>query len=123
MKVLFQITVLALVLTAYSQNKEVVTPSPQNSIPVVKIDSTYEVLIGKNIVYAEGLSEVSINSISAETVPLKLDAYFPNNTLENRPAIVLIHGGGFAGGTKEQVHIVNMAKYFASRGWVAFSSD
>ena len=56
-------------------------------------------------------------------MPLKLDIYLPDNKLQNRPAIVLIHGGGFSGGKKENWHSVNMAKYFTSRGWVTFSID
>ena len=95
----------------------------QNDIPIVQSDSTYKVLVEKDIVYAKGLSHETINSASAQEMPLKLDVYLPDNNTKNRPAIMLIHGGGFSGGTKEHKHIVNMAKYFASRGWVAFSID
>jgi acetyl esterase/lipase len=97
--------------------------SSRNEIPVVHSDSTYKVSVKKDIVYAKGLSHESINSVSSKEMSLKLDVYLPDNKLKNRPAIVLIHGGGFSGGTKEHRHIVNMAKYFASRGWVAFSID
>lgn len=121
MKVLFQITLLTFVLTAYSQNKETVTPTSYNADPIVKMDANYEVLIEKDIVYAKGLSHESINSTAAKEIPLKLDVYSPDNKSKNRPVIMLIHGGGFAGGNKEHKYIVNMANYFASRGWVAVS--
>jgi carboxylesterase type B len=52
---------------------------------------------------------------------LKLDVYKPNNNTKKKPVILLIHGGGFSGGDKSDVNIVNLANYFASRGWVVFS--
>ncbi len=123
MKVLFQIALLTFVLTAYSQNKETVRSNPLNSVPSVKMDATFDVIVEENIVYANGLSHETINSTSSKEIPLKLDIYSPDNKSTNRPVIMLIHGGGFAGGTKEHKHIVNMSKYFASRGWVAISID
>ena len=36
---------------------------------------------------------------------------------------MFIHGGGFQGGTKTKPEIVNMANYYASRGWVFVSID
>nr|WP_244245471.1 alpha/beta hydrolase [Leptospira kemamanensis] len=35
--------------------------------------------------------------------------------------MILIHGGGFSTGSKEDTNIVAMANYFASRGWVCIS--
>jgi dipeptidyl aminopeptidase/acylaminoacyl peptidase len=52
-----------------------------------------------------------------------LDAYVPDNDSENRPVLMLIHGGGFTGGTKEQEPLVDLANYFAQRGFVVFSID
>lgn len=121
MKALFQITILFFVLTAYSQNTE--RSNVLKSSPSVKMDATFDVIVEENIMYAKGLSHESINSASSKEIPLKLDIYSPENKSTNRPVIMLIHGGGFAGGTKEHKHIVNMSKYFASRGWVAISID
>jgi acetyl esterase/lipase len=50
---------------------------------------------------------------------LKMDVYFPNtelDTLKKRPFILLIHGGGFTGGTRERMtyHSVELSK----RGFV-----
>ncbi|AIY66379.1 hypothetical protein OM33_12210 [Pseudoalteromonas piratica] len=36
---------------------------------------------------------------------------------------MFIHGGGFTGGTKTKPEIIDMAGYFASRGWVFVSID
>jgi para-nitrobenzyl esterase len=93
----------------------------QTSTPTVKIDSTYRVIIKKDITYAEGLAHNSTNSSSSKVMPLQLDLYCPDNSEINRPAIFLIHGGGFSGGNKEHKRIVDMATYFASRGFVAIS--
>lgn len=94
---------------------------PNSNEIVVKASSTYNVIIQNDIVFGQGLNHLTINSTSNTTVDLKLDAYIPDNNLEKRPAIILIHGGGFSGGDKSDPNIVNLAQYFASRGWVAFS--
>lgn len=95
--------------------------TPDLGVPTVSSAAIYSVTTTKNITYAEGLSHQSINSEEASVMSLELDAYVPDNEIENRPAILLIHGGGFIGGSKEAGAIVSLANYFASRGWVAFS--
>ena len=122
-KVLFQIVVSILVLTACSKEDGIVPSNAQDAPPVVKVDATYEVLFEEDIIYAEGLSHQTRNSSSYSKLPLKLDIYTPNNKLENRPAFVFIHGGGFFGGSKQQSQILNFANYYTSRGWVFISVD
>ena len=95
----------------------------QTEIPVVKSDSTYKVLVKRDIVYAKGLSHDSINSANATTITLKLDVYEPDNDIENRPVYMFVHGGGFGGGTKQQGRILEFANYYTSRGWVFISVD
>jgi hypothetical protein len=56
-------------------------------------------------------------------MPLLMDSYVPNNNSQNRPLLMLIHGGGFIGGTKQQEPLVAMANYYAARGFVVFSID
>ena len=92
-------------------------------IPTVKYEPLYEVRIDENIEYARGLSHKSFNSKASKEFSLKLDAYIPKNDAINRPAMLLVHGGAFVGGSKQQQPIVDMAKYFASRGWAVFSID
>jgi acetyl esterase/lipase len=99
------------------------SPALQNEIPVVQSAQTYNVLVKENIVYAEGLCHDSLNSENATTIPLKLDVYIPDNDIENRPAFLFIHGGGFSGGSKQQSQIINWANYYTSRGWVFISID
>jgi acetyl esterase len=52
-------------------------------------------------------------------VPVRLDAYLPAGTGTRRPAVVLIHGGGFTRGDKRA--LAPAGQRLAARGWVAFS--
>jgi para-nitrobenzyl esterase len=88
--------------------------------PTVKSASTYNVIIEEDITYAEGLSHDG-QSTSTVAIPLKLDVYAPDNSSENRPVYMFIHGGGFTGGGRKTNAIVAMGNYFASRGWVFIS--
>ena len=97
--------------------------TPEISAPTVKLNTTYEVSITEDITYAEGLSHDSWNSANTSVVPLLMDSYVPDNDLQNRPLLMLIHGGGFSGGSKQQEALVYMANYYASRGFVVFSID
>jgi predicted esterase len=97
--------------------------TPVISVPTVKLNATYAVTITEDITYAEGLSHDSWNSATTTIVPLLMDAYVPENNLQNRPVLMLIHGGGFSGGSKQQEALVSMATYYASRGFVVFSID
>lgn len=55
-------------------------------------------------------------------VNLRLDAYQPvDDTLEARPAIVWIHGGGFASGSR--TNLATMSNEWARKGYVTFSID
>ncbi len=75
-----------------------------------------------DIVYAEGLAH-DATSTTPFAVPLELDMYYPDDESTNRPVFMFIHGGGFKGGTKTKPEIIDMAKYYASRGWVFASVD
>ena len=82
----------------------------------------YEVLKNKDIVYARGLAHIKTSS-NPSAVPLRLDVYFPDDNSTDRPVLMFIHGGGFTGGIKHKPEIVEMAEYYASRGWVYVSID
>jgi len=97
-------------------------PTPDNGTPMVKAESTYLTLVDEDITYAEGLSHTNTNTSPVAT-PIKLDVYYPNNDTSKRPVFMFIHGGGFTGGTKTKPEIIDMAGYFASRGWVFVSID
>ena len=96
---------------------------PLISVPTVKLNTTYEVNITEDITYAKGLSYDSWNSANTSVVSLLMDSYVPDNDLQNRPLLMLIHGGGFSGGSKQQEALVDMSNYYASRGFVVFSID
>ena len=119
-KFVYLSAVLAILISACSSDDDAITIN--NTIPVVKTISTYTVLTQEDVTYAEGLGHSAI-STTAFSVPLKLDVYTPDNNLENRPLFMFIHGGGFTGGTKTKPEIVDMANYYASRGWVFVSVD
>ena len=91
-----------------------------NEFPIVKTESTYNVIVDEDIIYANGLTLDANNSVE---MPQLLDVYYPENSSTNRPVYMFIHGGGFQGGTKTKPEIIDMANYFASRGWVFASID
>jgi len=96
--------------------------SSDETIPVVTAEPSYTVLTEQDITYANGLSH-NATSISPFAIPLKLDIYYPDNNSVSRPTFMFIHGGGFRGGTKTKPEIVEMANFYASRGWVFVSID
>jgi acetyl esterase/lipase len=51
---------------------------------------------------------------------LKLDIYSPaNDTMQARPLIIFMHGGGFSGGTRTNETEVKFAEAAARKGYVA----
>ena len=89
---------------------------------VVYEPGPYEVLTYEDIVFGSGLAH-SQSSTEASAVPLKLDVYCPDTNSTNRPVLMFIHGGGFTGGIKHKPEIIEMGKYYASRGFVYVSID
>ena len=77
-------------------------------IPKRYLDPVFgEVQVAKNLSYGS-------NPV------LKLDLFEPKgDTLEKRPVVVVIHGGGFTSGSKEVV--ASFAQEFARRGYVALA--
>ena len=117
MNLILRIVVL-IAITSSCKKDESTGPSVSNALSV-KSASTYTVEVERNITYGQALSHQTLNSSTSTTIDLKLDVYKPANNPKRKPAIVLIHGGGFSGGDKADVNIVNLANYFASRGWFA----
>ena len=113
-------TLFAVLLFAACSKEEPILPV--NGTPVVKAESFYTVLKEEDITYADGLGH-NATSNSAFAIPLELDLYYPDNNSSNRPVFMFIHGGGFTGGIKHKPEIVDMANYYASRGWVFVSID
>ncbi|WP_168210411.1 alpha/beta hydrolase [Persicimonas caeni] len=78
----------------------------------------------ETITYAQGLSHSGdFSNGDGEPVDLVGDLYLPQGTDGTRPVLLIVHGGGFTGGTRTQPDLIEFAEYFASRGWVALSVD
>lgn len=76
-------------------------------------ENLYDVAVETNIEYGQAEGFAGTNDT------LFLDLYKPlgdNNC--KRPCMVLIHGGAWIAGSKNDVNIVNIATDFAEKGWV-----
>ena len=68
--------------------------------------------------------DITMNLAYGSLAEQKLDAYEPKGDAEvARPAVLLIHGGGFVAGSRKQALYQQMAIEFARLGYVAFSID
>jgi para-nitrobenzyl esterase len=69
-----------------------------------------------NITYGTAVDQ------TGATVTLQLDMYQPaGDAAAARPAVVWVHGGSFAGGSKESPELVEEANYLARKGYVNVS--
>ncbi len=107
-------------ISCTKKQEESILPSNGSTIPSVQRNSTYTVSTSTHV-YAQGRSHSSWGSSTTTIVDLSLDLFLPDNAPTNRPAMILIHGGGFYTGSKEDTDLVAIANYFASRGWVCIS--
>ncbi|MCZ7555013.1 MAG: carboxylesterase family protein [Bacteroidia bacterium] len=73
----------------------------------------YEYRVSKDIEYGVALD------YAGNEARLHLDIYTPRNAYCNRPLVILVHGGAWVGGSKDDADIVWLARSFASRGYVA----
>ncbi len=117
---IFQI-ILFLLPTLFFPSFEGLFLSSNEKVSRVFYEPTYEVNVQRDVIYGYGLSHDSFNLENPKQIPLKLDVYTPQNKSSNRPIVVLIHGGGFRGGSKEKPPFIAMSNFFASRGWVVFN--
>jgi para-nitrobenzyl esterase len=124
MRIILTLLGLVFLITACNKKDESIPMELDHKEKViVKAASTYTVNLVQNITYAAALKHDDWNGATRSKIELKLDAYIPENALLKRPAIVLIHGGSLDIGSRKNPNIVDMAHYFASRGWVVFSLD
>ena len=112
-RVLLICTVLAAAVLAASCS----VPPPPGAAPL-----RYRDVIFPNLTITTGLVYGSAPDLSGNPVTLTLDMYRPTgDTQTSRPAIVLVHGGGFVAGDSTNSAMVKMANAFAKRGYVAVS--
>jgi predicted esterase len=92
-------------------------PPPPGAAPL-----RYRDVIFPDVTITTGLVYGSAPDLSGNPVTLTLDMYRPSgDTQTSRPAIVLVHGGGFVTGDSTNSPMVRMANAFARRGYVAVS--
>jgi len=90
-----------------------VTKPPGDGVVRYRDPITQDVKVTGGITYSTSQDGVAND--------LKLDLYEPRtDTVAKRPAFIWIHGGGFVGGSRASS---DMARYFASLGYVAVSID
>jgi acetyl esterase/lipase len=85
------------------------------------VDPRFEVRVTRGVVYGSGLV---IEPEPAE-VELRLDLYEPEGegVEASPPGFLLLHGGGFVAGDREDQRIAQIATELARRGYVAASLD
>jgi len=110
------------VLVMSSVNAQEETVDEMRESPVVYTEPQFEIQVTTHT-YAQGLTHQDWRSDAAEPMDLVLDVYEPIDAPGNRPAMMIIHGGAFRLGNRDDGRFVSMAEYFASRGWVTVSID
>ncbi len=72
--------------------------------------------------YFDVLTKGVLETVSIKDLSLKMDIYSPeNDSIELRPLIVFVHGGGFYIGDKKSEPMVELCKNFAEMGYVTAS--
>ena len=106
-----------LVITACGSD----TMGPVDTVVERFLDPEFVVAIESDIVYARG----AVRSPTVGEIDLALDVYRPMDAdlPPLRPGFLLIHGGGFTGGTKNNVTMAYLGNIYAQRGYVAMSID
>ena len=75
-----------------------------------------DVVMKSDITYGHAIDQTGTKIV------LKLDLYRPKgDPLTSRPAIIWVHGGGFSGGDKLSLELVDEATQFAMKGYVNVS--
>jgi carboxylesterase type B len=105
--------VLALVAAGCDLQKVV----PPGDAPLRYRDGVFTVVTTtRNVAYGAAVDQ------QGQTVTLDLDVYAPaGDAVTERPAIVWVHGGSFAFGSKTSPEIVDEATTFAKKGFVNVS--
>jgi dipeptidyl aminopeptidase/acylaminoacyl peptidase len=109
--------VVALVLTVVATGCDIHLLRPVGDPPLRYRDEVFSnVSVTSNVIYGSAVNQ------QGQTVTLRLDVYQPSgDTLEERPAIVWVHGGSFRTGTRTSAEIVDQANVFSRKGYVNVS--
>lgn len=80
--------------------------------PIFSVEVTPDLEYGSNVPLTGG----------SEPIDLELDLYEPaGDASRHRPVVIMVHGGGFCGGSRTSGRIVAQAEHMAARGWVTAS--
>lgn len=74
-------------------------------------------------VYGQGYVQRDKGTGDYTRIDLLYDRIEPDGNAENRPAVLMIHGGGFEGGNRDDEEMVEQADYLAQAGYVCFLID
>lgn len=74
--------------------------------------NTNSFTVDSNIVYGTGTNYAGFEE------DLVMDIYKPINANCSRPCLILVHGGAWMAGSKNDPTILNIARDFAEKGWV-----
>ncbi|MEM7581886.1 MAG: alpha/beta hydrolase [Acidobacteriota bacterium] len=99
-----------------------VQPAVAGETTLPTVDPSFDVAVTTGLVYGVGEVQAPIPGLK----DLLLDLYEPTAAGahgELLPALVIIHGGGFFGGSRQQEHLVQIANEMATRGYVVVSID
>lgn len=82
----------------------------------------YGVAVTRDLVYGTGNAAAPEGAEGYVPSDLLMDLYTPDPLPDALlPAVVLMHGGGFTDGSKDDERIVAMARYLAQRGFAVFA--
>ncbi len=100
-------------------NLDIIQPSSCNYVEGLYMNPIYpDVKIMSNIVYGENYL------FNGQLASLKLDIYMPSQLVNyQRPAILVLHGGGFLFGNKEDSIVVALSQFYAHRGYVVYNAN
>ncbi|MEC9071615.1 MAG: alpha/beta hydrolase [Myxococcota bacterium] len=99
------------------------TTGPETTgVTPVYAEPIYAVKQTEDLVYAQGLTHSAWGAEGGVPMDLLLDVYQPKDAPDTgKPALVVIHGGGFKQGNHKAPVLQQFCTHFASRGWVAIS--
>lgn len=89
----------------------------------VELTSTGTFTVSRDVPYAQGYVADTTKVDGYVLRDLHLDAYIPDDALGVTPAVILMHGGGFSEGSKNDERIVEYGEFLAARGYAAFAMN
>lgn len=102
--------------------KELYQVDVLKNVTFARVQGHWDSYVTDNESYFNIFKRGITSSISTKELELKMDIYQPRDAgIQQRPFLLVIHGGAFYIGDKESVPIVQFCKYFASLGYTTAS--